>query len=554
MIKNLLYFSLFAVSLSQAQVNLVKDINPGVADGIPIYGNNVINQISFNNILLFAGRDDVNGIELWKTDGTSSGTILVKNISQLGDSEPQGFYKWELTGNVYFSASNSTNPGLNFELWETDGTPSGTNTYGFELNDSGSSSPMNFATIDGVSGRLLFSADYERGNANNGIEICFADASSTTSLLGQLNGENNGVDDDSSPKDFTLFNNMLYFTADNNLPSGNYGRELFQTNTLSSGTTRLTDINPNGGDSNPEHLTVFNNRLYFTAFSPTLGNEIFRITTNGSVTNLKNINPGNADSNADELIVYNNQLFFTADDGNNGKELWSSTGFGSTTNMLININPNGNSSPDNLTIFNNKLYFGADDGTNGVELWVTDGTSSGTVMLKDINPSGESTPQGFIEYFGELYFNADDGVNGRELWKTDGTSAGTVLVEDIETGVFGSDPLNFVVAGNQLFFSASTTATGRELFRYIDASLSNEEFELSNSVLIYPNPTKHSFSIDSKFNVEDAKLYDVQGKLVKILDISFETFNVTDIKSGIYFVKLKMENGLSHTEKLIIDN
>ena len=42
-----------------------------------------------DNIVYFMANDGSHGYELWKSDGTASGTVLVKDIFEgLGDSEP----------------------------------------------------------------------------------------------------------------------------------------------------------------------------------------------------------------------------------------------------------------------------------------------------------------------------------------------------------------------------------------------------------------------------------------------------------------------------------
>ena len=53
---------------------LVKDINPGSADSDPGNLTNV------NGTLFFTADDGTHGTELWKSDGTTAGTVLVKDI------------------------------------------------------------------------------------------------------------------------------------------------------------------------------------------------------------------------------------------------------------------------------------------------------------------------------------------------------------------------------------------------------------------------------------------------------------------------------------------
>ena len=70
----------------------------------------------------------------------------------------------------------------------------------------------------------------------------------------------------------------------------------------------------------------------------------------------------------------------------------------------------------------------ANDGTNGAELWRTTGSSASTTLVKNMRPGATSGyPVDLINVAGTLYFSANDGVKGRELWKSNGTSTGTAV-------------------------------------------------------------------------------------------------------------------------------
>lgn len=80
------------------------------------------NFFVFNNVLYFLGSDGVKGEELWRTDGSTAGTYLVKDIYMgLGNSSPNNFF--ELNGKLYFVADDGVH---GKEIWVTDGTASGT--------------------------------------------------------------------------------------------------------------------------------------------------------------------------------------------------------------------------------------------------------------------------------------------------------------------------------------------------------------------------------------------------------------------------------------------
>src|SRR6185503_18010682 len=64
---------------------LLKDIVPGSPDSFPSHLTDV------GATLFFAAFDTTNGTELWKSDGTSGGTTVVKDIWPGGsDGDPDG--------------------------------------------------------------------------------------------------------------------------------------------------------------------------------------------------------------------------------------------------------------------------------------------------------------------------------------------------------------------------------------------------------------------------------------------------------------------------------
>ena len=75
-----------------------------------------------NGTLMFAARNPSTGMELWRSDGTTGGTELVKDIAPAEQSSSP--YLWiHINGTTYFVAEDPTN---GIELWKSDGTPEGT--------------------------------------------------------------------------------------------------------------------------------------------------------------------------------------------------------------------------------------------------------------------------------------------------------------------------------------------------------------------------------------------------------------------------------------------
>lgn len=85
-----------------------------------------------------------------------------------------------------------------------------------------------------------------------------------------------------------------------------------------------------------------------------------------------------------------------------------------------------------------------------------------------------------------------------------------------------------------------------------DITLSNDEFN-ATSFNIYPNPTDSGFVTISSTNNDamNVQVFDILGKQIKNETLTNNTLNVSDLKSGIYLVKI-VQNNASVTKKLVI--
>src|SRR5688500_18529549 len=103
---------------------MVKDINPGAADGI---GEGI--PAAFNDKLYFSAITPGMGAEAWMSDGTEAGTVLLKDL--MPGPSFTGFiqYTLERDGWLYFFSSPMHDFGAGealVNLWKTDGTPEST--------------------------------------------------------------------------------------------------------------------------------------------------------------------------------------------------------------------------------------------------------------------------------------------------------------------------------------------------------------------------------------------------------------------------------------------
>lgn len=82
------------------------------------------------------------------------------------------------------------------------------------------------------------------------------------------------------------------------------------------------------------------------------------------------------------------------------------------------------------------------------------------------------------------------------------------------------------------------------------APLSTNDFDAkSEAIFAYPNPVTNSFQIDSSENVENVKLYNISGRLVKTFTGN-SNYDVSDLATGVYITTIKTQLG-SKTLRLV---
>ncbi len=458
--------------LSTTTASLVMDINPGAPNSNPS------NMAALGGNMLFAADDGSHGVELWKSDGTQAGTVLVKDIytgstvvssvSTPNSSNPTDLVT--LGGNVFFAANDGAD---GVQLWKSDGTASGT-VMVTSLNTGGGG--LNPANLTNVNGTLFFTAD----DGADGVQVWKSDGSTAGTVMVSNLQPSSGA---ASPAHLTAVGSEVFFTAN----TGAGGNQLYKTDGTSAGTLQVSSVVNGSVGLAPSSLVNVNGTLYFTGYDSTHGNELWRSDgTSAGTFMLSDIDAGVTGSAPADLTAVGNTVFFAANDGTNGVQLWKSDGTASGTVMVKDINTSSagaSAFPAQLTNLQGTLFFRATDGVHGAQLWQSDGTSAGTTVVANINSGAVgSTPDNLITGNGYLFFTANDGTHGFELWESDGTSAGTVLITDIYPGAPSSSPASLAVAGQTLFLAANDGTHGNELWA---APLPNARPMAQNASYVY---------------------------------------------------------------------
>lgn len=552
---------LLSVSAFSQNVKLVKDIATGSNSSSP----EVIAVDNKGNVFFTASTVSL-GRELYYSDGTANGTILLKDINatfRSGVPYTRGYY---MNGRFYFFADD---PFYGIELWESDGTPAGTKLVK-DINTGTDDGYLNGSNLMYYNGKLYFAAK----TAATGIELWESDgtAAGTKLFVDIAPGA-----DSSNPSHIMVAFGKMYFVASD----GTHGDELWVSDGTVSGTKMVQDFNPGSGSGVSGEITIFNNKLYFQgASSNTLGEELCSSDGN-TVTLVKDIDPAvNKGGVPLYMTVAGNQLFFGASDGQADHELWVTDGTTAGTRKVKDINPGQfrSSDPELLGEVNGQILFWADDGVHGREMWVSNGTSSGTNMIKELRTGPAHGATVAISqrrwrdeyiystqiYNDKYYFPGITADYGMELWRTDGTAAGTIMIEDVAKtpDSTASSGLNYIFFNkNDMWLSMSDGKTGIELYKY-DANLDTFKADTTDTTTavrhivkqerqssLYPNPNDGSFLIkldNNSFLHGYLKVTDINGRIIYDQAILRGTRHMPvrlyNAQAGIYQVTIRLDN------------
>jgi ELWxxDGT repeat protein len=361
---------------------------------------------------------------LWQSDGSAASTAEVLDIDDNFSFDTQSA---AVGGKLVFVNADAERGA---ELWILD--PEGDPPTGpfLELRPGQDSSNPHFHGV--VGDQLFFTA--QTGDDNFGLWV--TDGTQATEIMVDVVPAV-GFDN------FRQWNGEIVFLEQ--IGDGSSAPDVLWATDGTAGNTRRIDVptliddGSTAGVANQSSLLVVGDDIYYPAkASEADGFELWKISTkiwkpNGiefsQVTN-ENFQQGPAN-----LTLVRNRLFFTATTDDVGNELWlldlQDSSAAATLAVDINTAPGGGSDPFWLTSFDQKLFFVADDrtgneaepGAAGRELHYYDWADSTHGVVDEIRPGQDGAgapesafPRSLIDAGGHLFFTADDGTHGRELW------------------------------------------------------------------------------------------------------------------------------------------
>lgn len=316
-------------------------------------------------------------------------------------------------------------------------------------------------------------------------------------------------------------------------------------------------------------LMVFNEMLIFKGELDN-GLELWKTDgTSAGTQEIKDIYPGiyYGIPSEEKPVACNGVLYFNGQTAESGYELWKTDGTEAGTLLVKDINPGTNgslpnsSSPSYLTVFDNKVFFSAKNNDTGTQLWVSDGTEEGTVLFYGKKDMGTWNPRNLLNFNSRFYFTINTSIYGQPYLYSIGSSSETPVAHQAQNFVF--TPYNrtfgtFFTLKNTLCFQAELEDyTGFELYKLIKEDVTGISLLDMKAFRIYPNPTSNLLSIDlgiENVSAFEYVLYNNAGQQIlkdKVIGAKKATIDLSSYKSGIYFLKLGINNQ-QYSESIIL--
>ena len=515
---------MFSIFLNAQNIEMVKDINPN-GNSLPMnfkvasYKESMVSTPQ----KLFFFADDGQNKGVYITNGTEAGTVKISNnmISASGFTTFHTINYLVNSPTVLF-ISNTSNYG--YEVWKSNGTLNNTVLLKDIFAGTYSSNPSNIVTLSG-------SAFFAANSSTNLRSLYITDGTTTgTTIAVPFNtGANSMI------YNIDTLNGKLIFAAF----TLQNGAELWISNGTEAGTQLVKDINAaqsNAFDTlyggikfSPIH---YKGKIYFAAKNNTGNLEPWFSdgTTNGTLC-LKEIN-SNGSSNPTSFIVCNDLLYFIAWDGQE-YGIFESNGTVGDANKILSF---GNTfAYKYLFPYNNEIYFYDNTGL----LKKIHSQTHQVTDIKQFSPDPYLSYQ-FYVYNGYLYMRAYRSGN-YELWRTDGTPNNTIQLTAANATSSGN-PINFIEYNGSLYFAASFTDAGHELWKLTDSTtMLPPYFELLSAPKIYPNPANDFINVNS---LTSSTFYIYNSFGTKILSVTNEgrAISIANLPAGLYVIRDENQN------------
>ena len=471
-----------------ANTTLVKDIYPGTGNGIS--RSLALNAAILNNKLYFLAKDENSLGEIWKTDGTESGTEKITNFIN------GRVLKLTTVGNVIYFLLKKDNEKL--EVWKTDGTTIGTVLVKDNL------SIWNSPSFEGKCNNTFIFSFQPPSTNNSRVWRSDGTTEGTFPITGEFDGNGSGyLDGTGGTSMLTQFieaNGKLYFTT---------RYFLFETDGTLENTKNVATVRSLGNLVHYDDVIVVNNDLYLMFFT---------------------IKKSSSSSNNLVILKYNivNKTITTVYEKNANEYFFASN--------LVNIG--------------NSLIFTTSNQTAGTELVSLSLTDNTVVNIKELSASNDLTlpvtnlanTNGSIIKINDEENLILSGIDKNYIRKGWIFNSSTQTVQNISAL---NDIRNPFIYKDFLYYSKDN-----RFWKYAN-NLSTIDVTQKKAIVFYPNPSSDfmQLNVDSSNEVENISVFDLNGKLLQTLSNSSQ-IDISSLPKGIYTAQIKW-NGTLINKKII---
>jgi ELWxxDGT repeat protein len=375
--------------------------------------------------------------QLWVSDGTSAGTVMVREFSEW----PRRLAA--LGSRVLFLAPDSGE-----ELWITDGTAAGTHP----LTSFAPAAPFQqtrflkvldsrayFVADDTLHGAELWASD---GTPQGTVRI--TEFGFHSPFIGAENENYEGL----QPWSLTKVGNRVLFWASDGLSGFNVWSTLGtpQSTAPSCASCRFS------GDLNPRFL-FRDGMVLFRALDEEHGTEIW--TTDGTQQGtrlVRDLCRGDCFGASTDPVEVAGKIFFMGSNGRSDYRLWTTDGSPEGTRLFAAVEADVHAEGSLATLDGEVFFFGGEgEGEFSEELWASDGTPAGTIPVTATPLSGHSfgitqtTSLG-----GRVYFTACDG-DALKIWRSEGSAETTQAFQEPSIFCHEEEDIHLTLAGGKMF-------------------------------------------------------------------------------------------------------
>ena len=432
----------------------------------------------------FRAWDQVNGDELWVSDGTAAGTHVTKDIA-LGLDTSSASIPVAFGSGVVFTADDGLH---GREVWSSDGSAAGTymvadiNATGntaaaLNLNPATSIYPPSgvsfngkyaFVADDGVHGPQIWTSDGVAGDtrltsfsapvnggtphglATLGVSLFFFDSAGAPWISDGTTAGTHALGNQvmRAGQATVLLDGKLYFVAEITTGGGGFAAGLFATD--GAGVTQVAASATEGGLA---LVAVGHNLYYFQSGHLTAFDTLTSTTTTITSANV-----------SAELVQDDELYYLAAINGQTGVGLYKTNGFPGGTSLVKTVSGQTGFATSYLAAGTGGFFFtpfAVNFGGGPPTLWFSDGTTAGTVQITlpttadVVTYLQQLTPDGSKLYFVERFLDAP-----AQLLVYDQVAHTTTVVHTVSDGL-----LPPTVANGVLYFSADDAFGNEQLWR-----------------------------------------------------------------------------------------